>query len=166
MKLFRNAFAVSMTLALFAGVSTEALARLPQQPKQDKQLVAKLAQLLEQSGYSYRKAAENVWVVSFKGKSMTDINVFVTSAENLIVMGAVVAPKSSMRVTQEMTVKLLRLIHDIDRVKIGFDSDDDLFLRAEVINRCFEVAEFKEYMQQVSAGADQVHAAIKPYLTK
>jgi hypothetical protein len=167
MKSFRKTFAVVSTIvALFACISPETLARPHTQAKQDKQVVAKLAQLLEQSGYPYRKAAENVWVVNFKGKSLTDINVFVTSAESLVVMGAVVAPKSSMKVTQEMTVKLLRIVHDIDRVKIGFDSDDDLFLRAEVGAKCLDLAEFKDYMEQVSAGTDKVHAAIKAYLAK
>ena len=97
---------------------------------------------------------------------MADISVLVTSVENLIVMGAVVAPKSSMKVTPEMTFKLLRLVHDIDRVKIGFDDDEDLFVRAEVNSRCFEVEEFKSSMEQISAGADKIHAAIKSYLVK
>ena len=105
-------------------------------------------------------------MVSFKGKSLADISVFVTSAENLIVMGAVVAPKGSMKVTPEMMFKLLRLVHDIDRVKIGFDDDEDLFVRAEVNSKCFEVDDFKSNMEQVSAGVDQVHAAIKSYLVK
>src|SRR5258706_10634271 len=88
------------------------------QTKTDPQVVAKLAQVLERSGYPYRKAADNVWVVSFKGKSLVDIQVLVTSVENLIIMGAVIAPKSSMKVGPEMMFKLLKLTHDIDRVKI------------------------------------------------
>ena len=153
-------------ITIIGSVSPGALARSRPQVKSDPQVVAKLALVLERSGYAYKKATENVWVVSFKGKSLADINVFVTSVEGLVVMGAVVAPKSSMKVTGEMMFKLLRLVHDIDRVKIGFDDDEDLFLRAEVSSKCFEVEEFKSNMEQVSAGTDKVHAAIKSYLVK
>ena len=153
-------------MTIVANLSTVALAWPPPQVKGDPQVVAKLAQILERSGYPYKKATDNVWVVNFKGKSLADFSVFVTSAENLIIMGAVVAPKASMKVTPEMMFKLLRIVHDIDRVKIGFDDDEDLFLRAEVNARCFEVEEFKSSMDQISAGVDKVHAAIKSYLVK
>ena len=155
-----------MMVAMLAGISQQVSAGSSPQVKTDSQVVARLAQVLERSGYAYKKAADNVWVVSFKGKSLADIQVFVTSAENLIVMGAVVAPKSSMKVGPEMMFKLLRLAHDIDRVKIGFDDDEDLFLRAEVTAKCFDAEEFKSDMEQVAAGADKIHAKIKSYLVK
>ena len=161
---------VSVTLAFIAmilsSVSLNAHARPPRQSKSDAQVVSKLAQILERSGYTYKKAADNVWVVNFHGNSLTDIDVFVTSAENLVVIGAVVAPKKSMKVTPEMMHKLLRLAHDIDRVKIGLDDDEDLFVRSEVAARLFDLEEFKSDIEQVAAGTDKVHAAIKTYLTK
>ena len=153
-----------MTITIAASVMPATLAKPFPQTKTDPQVVSKLAQILERSGYPYRKAGDNVWVVSFKGKSKPDIQVFVTSAENLIVMGTVVAAKASMKVTPELMFKLLRIVHDIDRVKIGFDDDEDLFLRAEVINKCFDVDEFKSSMDQISAGTDKVYAAIKTSL--
>ena len=152
--------AMTITASAIPGTAAKPLP----QTKSDPQIVAKLAQILERSGYPYKKAADNVWVVSFKGKSKVDIQVFVTSAENLIVMGTVIAAKASMKVTPELMFKLLRIVHDIDRVKIGFDEDEDLFLRAEVTNKCFDVADFKSSMDQISAGADKVYAAIKTSL--
>jgi hypothetical protein len=167
MKSFCKAIVLGlMTMTIAASILPAAPADPLPHAKGDPQIAAKLAQILERSGYTYRKAADNVWVVSFKGNSKTDIQVFVTSAENLIVMGAVVATKASMKVTPEMMFKLLRIVHGIDRVKIGFDDDEDLFLRAEVTNKCFDVDDFKAAMEQVSAGTDKVHAAIKAYLTK
>ena len=153
-----------MTMTMTASVMPAASAKPFPQTKTDPQLVSKLAQILERSGYPYRKAGDNVWVVSFKGKSKPDIQVFVTSAENLIVMGTVVAAKASMKVTPELMFKLLRIVHDIDRVKIGFDDDQDLFLRAEVTSKCFDVDDFKSSMDQISAGTDKVYAAIKSSL--
>ena len=155
-----------MILMIGASLSHIASAASRPQAKTNPQVVAKLAQILDRSGYPYKKAADNIWVIDFKGKSLPAFSVFVTSAESLIVMGAVVAPKASMKVTPEMMFKLLRIVHDIDRVKIGFDDDEDLFLRAEVNAKCFEVEEFKSSMEQISAGVDQVHAAIKSYLVK
>jgi RAB protein geranylgeranyltransferase component A len=152
--------AITITASVVPGTSGTPLP----QTKIDPQVVSKLAQILEHSGYTYRKAADNVWVVTFKGKSKADIQVFVTSAENLIVMGTVVATKASMKVTPELMFKLLRIVHDIDRVKIGFDDDEDLFLRAEVTNKCFDVDAFKSTMDQISAGTDKVYAAIKAHL--
>lgn len=166
MKLFRRAGMWLLLMTAVSGGMFAAQARPVRQAKADPKVVAKLAQILEQSGYAYRKAADNVWVVDFKGKSLSEINIFVTSAQDLIVMGAVVAPKKSMKVTPEMMFKIFRLVHDIDRVKVGFDDDEDLFVRAEVFARLFDLEEFKSYMDQVAAGTDKVHAAIKPYLLK
>lgn len=153
-----------MTMAIAASAMPATPANPLPQTKTDPRVVSNLAQILERSGYPYRKAGDNVWVVSFKGKSKPDIQVFVTSAENLIVMGTVVAAKASMKVTPELMFKLLRIVHDIDRVKIGFDDDEDLFLRAEVTNKCFDVESFKSSMDQISAGTDKVYAAIKTSL--
>ena len=164
MKPFHKAAMMVVVAALVASAALKAEARGRSQARSDTQTVAKLAGILERSGSPYRKAADNVWVVNFKGKSLAEINVFVTSAEGLVVMGAVVAEKKAMQVTPEMMRRLLKLAHEIDRVKIGFDSDDDLFVRAEVNARLFDLEEFKSDMQQVSAAGDKIHAAIKPFL--
>ena len=165
MKPFRNAVISVLLAATIASTALNVNARL-RQAKSDPQTVAKLAQILERSGYPYRKAADNVWVVTFKGKTPADINVFVTSAEGIIVMGTVVAEKSTMQVTAEMMHRLLKLTHEIDRVKIGFDNDDDLFVRAEVHARLFDLEEFKSDMEQVVGASEQIRAAIKPFLNK
>ena len=155
-----------MMAVIVTSAALQAEARWPAQAKNDPQTVARLAGILERSGYAYKKAADNVWVVNFKGDSLADINVIVTSADDLIIMGVVVAEKSTMRVTPEMMRKLLKLTHEIDRVKIGLDSDDDLFVRAEVNGRLFDLEEFKSDMKQVAAASDKVHTAIKPFLAQ
>jgi hypothetical protein len=166
MKSFRKAVMILTMATIVTSILLQADARRLSQAKSDPQTVAKLAQILERSGYTYKKAADNVWVANFKGDSLADIHVIVTSAEGLIVMGVVVAEKSTMQVTPEMMRKLLKLTHEIDRVKIGFDNDDDLFVRAEVSARLFDLEEFKFDMQQVAAASDKVHAAIKPFVNR
>lgn len=167
MKKYRQPLGLTLAaVVLFAGLLPSASAMPGRQNKPDPQLVARLARMIGQSGYVYKTIADNVWLVSFKGSSLTNIQVIVSSAENLIVMGVIVAKKDSLKVTPEMMFKLLRLVHDMDRVKIGFDDDEDLFVRAEVTAKCFELAEFKEQIEQVAAASDKVHANIKAYLAK
>ncbi|MEN3333238.1 MAG: hypothetical protein V7641_2603 [Blastocatellia bacterium] len=166
MKLFRKTTMILMMAMMVTSAVLKADAGRLLQAKSDPQTVARLAGILERSGYTYKKAADNVWLVNFKGNSLADINIIVTSAEGLIIMGVVVAEKSTMQVTPEMMRKLLKLTHEIDRVKIGFDNDDDLFVRSEVSARLFDLEEFKFDMQQVAAGSDKVHAAIKPFVNR
>ncbi|MEK6302696.1 MAG: hypothetical protein AABO41_18455 [Acidobacteriota bacterium] len=130
----------------------------------DPATVSKLAQLLDKSGHAYTKAADNVWTIKFKGKSLSEFQLFVTSGGGLIVIGTVVAEKGRFKATPEMALKLLRLTNDLDRVKIGLDKDGDLFVRIEASARVFDGVELKAAVEQVAAAADEVHAAIKPFL--
>ena len=155
---------IALVLGLIIAVSGTATSLA--QVKTDPQVVAKLGQVLDKSTYPYRKATENVWVINFKDRSSGDINVLVTSAENLIVIGAVVAEKRAMKVSPDLMFKLLRLVHDIDRVKIGFDDDEDLFLRAEIYSKCLDVEEFRSAVEQVSSGVDRVRSELKSSLVK
>jgi hypothetical protein len=125
---------------------------------------ARLAQLLDKSGYKFTKAADNVWIVPFMGKSMGHFPVFVTSVEGLVVTAAVVAKKDSLSLTPEAMQKLLHLAHNLDRVKIGLDDDGDLFVRTEVTARTYDDAELKADFEQVAAAADEIRAAINPYV--
>lgn len=79
-------------------------------------------------------------------------------------MGVIVATKKTMNTTSDMMFKLLKLNHSLDYVKIGFDDDDDLFVRGEVKTRQLDLQEFKEGVERVSTDADQIYEAIKPYL--
>src|SRR5262249_683859 len=97
MKSFHRPLTILLTIPIMRSTALRAEART--QAKSDPRTVAKLAGILERSGYTYRKAADNVWVVNFKGNSLAEINVFVTSAEDLVVMGTVVAQKNAMQVT-------------------------------------------------------------------
>src|SRR5215471_11839196 len=154
-----------MTVAIVS-LPLETTARQKPQVKADPKPVSRLPQLLEGAGYAYKKVDDNIWAVTFKGTFLTEMNVFITSAGNLVIIGTVVAPKKSMKLNSEAMSKLLRLVHDIDRVKIGFDKDEDLFLRAEVSSKCLEVDEFKSILEQVFKGVERAYDAIKPYLVK
>lgn len=125
----------------------------------------KVAILLDKSGYSFRKASNNVWVVSFTGKQIADIQVVITTTPDLLLAGITVAKKSRMRPTAEFFYKLLKLAHTYDLVKVGLDTDDDLFVRIEAKLRTMDVDEFKAYVKQTAAAADEIYGQIKPLIS-
>src|SRR5438876_12272604 len=85
----------------------------------------RIPQLLEQSGYRYSKAGDNVWTIKFTGKSLSEFQVLVTSAQGIVVLGVVVAKKDEIKLTPQLMHNILKLTHNLDRAKIGFDDDDD-----------------------------------------
>lgn len=125
----------------------------------------KAAILLDKSGYSFRKASNNVWVVSFTGKQITDIQIVITTAPDFLLAGITIAKKRQMRPTAEFFYKLLKLAHTYDLVKVGLNSDDDLFVRVEVKMRSMDVDEFKAYVKQTAAAADEIYGEVKSLLT-
>ncbi|HYP26811.1 MAG TPA: YbjN domain-containing protein [Blastocatellia bacterium] len=122
---------------------------------------ARVAVLLEETGYPYSKAADNVWAIDFQGKSMPKFNVIASTHEDVLVLFTIVAEKDSLRLTPGVIQKLLQLNGDLDRVKIGIDKDGDLFVRTDLSIRVLDVREMKENIEQVAAATDVVYATVK-----
>ncbi len=125
---------------------------------------ARVAGLLEESGYSYTKAADSVWAIAFEGKSLPKFNVIASTQEDVLVLFTIVAEKKNLRPTPDVMHKLLQLNGELDRVKIGIDKDGDLFVRVDLSIRVLDVRELKENVEQVAAAADVVFSAIRPYI--
>jgi Putative bacterial sensory transduction regulator len=122
---------------------------------------ARVAVLLEGTGYSYTKAADNVWAIAFEGKSLPKFNVVASTQEDVLVLFTIVAEKSNLKLTPDVIQRLLRLNGDLDRVKIGIDKEGDLFVRTDLSIRVLDVREMKENIEQVAAATDVVYAAVK-----
>ncbi|MEW6210233.1 MAG: hypothetical protein AB1631_17840 [Acidobacteriota bacterium] len=137
----------------------------PAQTQNAQASAEKVATLLDKSGYSFRKTSNNLWVVSFTGKQIADVQVIITSAPDLLLAGVTIARKNRMRPTAEFFYKLLKLAHSYDLVKVGLDTDDDLFVRVELRMRTMDVDEFKSYIKQTAAAADEIYGQIKPFLS-
>jgi Putative bacterial sensory transduction regulator len=140
-----------------------AVAASPQQSS----LVKQTSQFLEQYGGPYTKASDTLWVVPFKGKALTDLEVFVTVSpeNNLLLIGAIVAKKQNLKLSQPLFHRLLKYNHAVDYVKVGLDDDDDLFVRAELNAESIDFQSFKKVLDQVAAAADELYAQIKPDLS-
>jgi Putative bacterial sensory transduction regulator len=134
---------------------------------QDKSPQARIAQLLEESKYSYTKAADNVWAIAFEGKALTKFNVFATTTtqQDILVVFVVVAEKKRLKVSPELTQKLLKLNEEMLRVKVGIDGEGDMFVRVDLSIRVLDSQELKTNVEQVAAAADEVFAATKSFIT-
>lgn len=126
---------------------------------------ALIARLLDQSGYTFTKAADGVWAIAFRGKALSEFNVVVTSQQDIVVMFVIVAGKKDLKTTPELMAKLLKLNADLDRVKIGIDGEGDTFVRVDLSARVLDIRELKTNVEQVAAAADVVFEATKPYMT-
>jgi hypothetical protein len=125
---------------------------------------AKVAGLLEASGYAYTKAADGVWAISFKGKSLPSFNVVASVQPEILVLFTIVVEKKELKLTPEAMQRLLKLNSDLDRVKIGIDKEGDLFVRVDLSTRLLDAREMKENVEQVAAATDEVFAAMRPFI--
>jgi hypothetical protein len=137
-------------------------------PASQNSAVKKTAQFLEQFGGTYTKISNTVWVVPFKGKAINDLEVLVVVSpeSNLLVLGATVVKKQNLKQSQALLYRLLKYNHVADYVKVGFDDDDDLFVRADLNAKTLEFQSFKEILEQVAAVADELYTQVKPDLLK
>jgi hypothetical protein len=120
--------------------------------------------LLGQSDYSYSRKTSNVWTIDFRGKSFPNFKVVISTGTDLVVMFVTVVSKKDLQVTPEAMQTLLKLNNNLDRVKIGFDSDDDISVRIDLSDRVLDLQELKTNVEQLAASADVVYGAMVPFL--
>jgi methyl-accepting chemotaxis protein len=126
-----------------------------------------VGRLLDQSGYPYTKAGDGVWSIPFTGKALPQFKLIAatTPPHEIVVLFVILAEKAELKLSPELMLKLLNLNHDMDRVKISIDKDGDLNVRVDLSIRRLDVEELKTNIEQLSAAADELYSAIKPFLT-
>jgi hypothetical protein len=127
---------------------------------------AKVTQYLKQGGYTYRQAGDNVWVIKMEGNVLKNYEALVATNEGVVVIGVVMANKKDFNPANDLYFKLLKLNHERDFMKIGFDNDDDLFVRTEQKVRNLDLGEFQALIEQVKSATDLLYTEIKPSLKK
>ncbi len=128
-------------------------------PQDREASVAKVIRLLQDSGLTHRKTGANTWVIERQGKSM-----LVAAGTDFLVLGIIVAVKKNMRVSADLQFKLLKLNHSLDYAKVGFDDDDDLFVRTEARLRLIDLEAFKSMVNDVGNGAVKAQNEVRPFL--
>jgi hypothetical protein len=81
-----------------------------------------------------------------------------------VVLGVIVAAKKNMRLTSDLSFKLLRLAHATGYVKVGLDDDEDLYVRTELRVRMLDLEDFQAAVEDVNSDADKAAAEVKPFL--
>lgn len=121
---------------------------------------AKVTQLLAASGYPHRKTGDNTWVITRQGKRP----ILIATGSEFVVFGIIVAVKQNMGVTQELEFNLLKLNHNLDYAKTGFDADDDLFVRAELRIRIIDLPLLRATVNDVERAEDRAAKEVRPFL--
>jgi len=131
-----------------------------------KSISGKITQFLEKET-GYTKIADNIWSITYKGKSLARFDVIVTNGPgtDLVIIMVIIAKKKELRLNQDSLYEILKFNDFADYVKAGIDeSDGDLFLRAEISGRLMDLQEFQTVLEQVAAASDQLHGKISSSL--
>jgi hypothetical protein len=126
----------------------------------------KMVGLLTASGHTFTTHKGNVWSIVFDKDSLKNFKVIIsTDSNNLVVIFVIVAQNAQMNHTPEFMQALLRANHDFDYVKVGFDNDGDLFVRADTTCRLLDVDELKALITQVASSANDLHKSVKGWIS-
>jgi hypothetical protein len=118
--------------------------------------------LLTESEYKYTSAGEGVWIIRRHGENLRYFQLVLYTGGGTLVTEVIVARAKSLRV-DEAKPDVLRLAEKLENIKVGFDKDNDLFVRNEARLKTLTVDEFKSNLDKVAAAADRVYVAVKPF---
>ena len=121
---------------------------------------AKVDLWLKNSGYNFRKTGKATWLINHPDLSSSEMPLLVAAGPDFVVIGVVVEFKKNLSFSKESMFKLLRLSHSIDYVKIGFDDDEDLFVRAEVKTKLLDQQEFKNIVETCARAAVRIRGEL------
>jgi hypothetical protein len=128
----------------------------------------KALSLLRADNFDFRSTnSPTVWSIHFPGNHMKDIKVVVAVGDDphtSLVVFVTVAEKKRLPITTDFMRALLKEAHNVDRVKIEFDRDEDLSVRIDAALRITDAAEFKFIVNQVEHVSDELYGMIQPQL--
>lgn len=144
---------------------------LPAQSHAQSAVSTKLETLIQDSGYKSAakvKDKDAVWTLDFSGKQLPRFKVVVTASEKdgAGIITAVANPVGKDQLPRNrtnLTAAVLKANNDFDYVKVGFDNEGDVFVRAD-IPPGVDLASFKAIVEQVAAAADDFYGKIKSQL--
>ena len=133
------------------------------------QTAPKLETLMKDSGYkSAVKVNDATWTLDFAGKQIPKFKVVVTATDKdasgiITAIANPVAKDQLPRNRANLTAAVMKANSDFDYVKIGFDKDGDIFVRADIPPSA-DLASFRTVVEQVAAAADEFYGRVKPLL--
>ena len=133
--------AILLLAALLTGAPAVAAPPQGQASAPSSEVQALMDQALQRSGLKYRKVQDRFWFAACDSKLVANCQILMTATPGVVVMGVVIKQKSDLDLTADRLAALLRLNHDLERVKVGIDEDGDLFERVEVTTKGLDVDE-------------------------
>lgn len=163
---FRRLLRVACGLGLVVAIAAVAL---PVRAETLPEKTSKMERLMRADDYNFKNSkSPSVWSIPFTGKHMSNVKVILAVSEesnsDLIVVFVTVAEKRHLPATADFMRKLLDENHQLDRVKVGYDADGDLFVREDASLRVVDEAELKTIVDQVFKSADEVYGMVEPNL--
>ncbi len=130
--------------------------------------INKLVSLMQQDGFAYKTTTSpTVFNIHFTGTHLTDIKVVIAlgnDEDSDLVVFVTVTPKATMPTTADFRYRLLKINHEINQVKVGFDADDDLSVRTDASMRVADATFIKNVINQVKNASDDIYGKIEPQL--
>ena len=129
--------------------------------------IERLDGIVKESKFTAKKIdnpKQPVWSIKRKGENLKEFEVIFIVKDGVLVTFVTVAPKASLKRTPELLEKMLKMNYQYDTVKIGFDDDDDAYVRIDQRMRIVDVQEFNQIIDQVSMAADTLQAELKPFM--
>lgn len=123
---------------------------------------SKLRGIVEESGHVSKMISPcKAWMLTEvqsvpRGDGLTGV-LLVGSAGDVVVVGIVIRTKANLKLSPDLAVKLLRLNHELDWVKVGIDHDGDLFVRQELHEESLTKDEFNASVMTVSTAGHKVY---------
>ena len=127
----------------------------------EQQNIETVEKLLSESGQPYINAGKGVWVIRRHGENLNFQLVLYTEAESLFTE-VIVAKGKSLKL-DEAKPYVLGLAKEMEHVKLGFDKDDDLVVRNELLVKSLAVDELKTNIERVATAADMLYPKLQQF---
>ena len=141
---------------------------LPAKAQSSSDKAAKLVSLMKQCGYTYTTTTSpTVFVIHSTGTNLKDIKTILALGDDEdsdLVVFVTVAEKRRMPATADFRYKLLKMNHEFDQIKVGFDRDDDLSVRIDASSRLADATYLRNVVGQIQKSSDEIYGKIQPYL--
>jgi hypothetical protein len=136
-----------------------------QRPQTDADRVTEIATASKFAVNRSDAGKQPIWTITRRAEHLKEFDVILMVKNGVLISFVTVAPKSSIRRTPDLMEKMLKMNYEYDSVKIGFDEDDDAYVRIDQRLRVVDAQEFNQIIEQVSSVADALYGAMKPYFT-
>lgn len=168
-----RSFMLSILLLMSVSVLTASaqrsrrIKREPMPPSVEKsweqqQAINTVEKVLAASELKYTSMGAGVWVIRRQGENLKYFQLILYTEGASLFTEVIVARGKSLNLDSAKP-KVLRLAKELDDVKMGFDKDDDLFVRNEIPLKSLDVDQLKTSLDKVSKAADRVYVEVRQF---